>query len=300
MIKEASLVLDVGGTNVTGIGISAEVQTIGNVIEIASPSDRDAPTVIRELGNVLLDISGLVERHGYKSIVCGIAIPNPFDYENGVSLMDHKFASLKNKNIKHPLEERLHLPVHFLNDADAFSLGASWKEHPEAKRLVGVTIGTGLGSGFIEKGQFIIKDERIPPNGEIWDMRYKQGIAEDAVSGRSIVARYRELTGASKDPKEIERLARKGNEESRRTYTQLGVALGDILARVCVNFPPDKIVVGGKISHAFDLFGHAAKDTFHNHTGYSTDFVAAKSNHLALFGAAKFALHQSEVSTSNT
>ena len=43
-------------------------------------------------------------------------MPGPFDYEKGISLMRHKFEPLYAQDVKSFLQERIGLPVYFIND----------------------------------------------------------------------------------------------------------------------------------------------------------------------------------------
>ncbi len=61
-------------------------------------------------------------------ITIGIAMPGPFDYEQGISLMKgmQKYDSLYGMNIRQILAERLGIPgehITFINDAEAFYAG---------------------------------------------------------------------------------------------------------------------------------------------------------------------------------
>jgi len=51
-----------------------------------------------------------------------------------------------------PLRRATELPVRSCNDGAAFALDARWGQHPTEPRLVGITIGTVLGSGFVVGG----------------------------------------------------------------------------------------------------------------------------------------------------
>ncbi|MBD3628071.1 ROK family protein [Cyclobacterium sp.] len=115
-----------------------------------------------------------------KHTLLGIAMPAPFDYENGVSLIleQGKYLSLYQVNVKLTLADRLGLPVDniaFINDAAAFLQGeahaAGW---PGNTNLMGITLGTGLGGAF--------KSGKFAEDGAIWSIPFKGGIAEDYLS----------------------------------------------------------------------------------------------------------------------
>jgi glucokinase len=110
-------------------------------------------------------------------IAISMAMPAPFDYENGVCLIkdQSKFRSLYGINFKEKLSSKLNiLPnnFHFLNDARAFLLGESFfGVAKNYKRVLGLTLGSGLGSS-------LKLNEEISDAG-FWSKSFKMGIAED-------------------------------------------------------------------------------------------------------------------------
>ncbi|HSH18280.1 MAG TPA: ROK family protein [Candidatus Saccharimonadales bacterium] len=286
MSEKLVISLDIGGTNIDGALVSSGADIVGEVHSIKSVSDQSYDAAVANL----LDFIRVVQAQTELPIAaCSIGMPRPFDYENGISHMKHKFTSLYGKNIKEPLEDGLDVPVLFVNDADAFALGAYWKQVGNAGNLIGVTIGTGLGSGFIEDGRVVSSKNRVPENGEIWDLPYRGGILEDFVSGKGIENIYRRSTGNSLPPKAIEDLAKQGDVGAQDAYREMGVILGDGLALACHNFVPDRVVIGGKLGRAAMLFAEETSRQFHAGTGYDTRFVQAESELLALYGPAKYA-----------
>lgn len=287
-MDKAVICLGVGGTNVDAALVTEEGKVVSNVDSVRSPSNEDFNTVI-EVFEALVNEVAKSRDMKTDIIGCSIGMPNPFDYENGISFMRHKFTSLYKRNIKLSLEEALRIPICFLNDADAFALGAYWRQAPQAKRLIGLTLGTGLGSGFIEEGNIVTNDKNVPPSGEIWNFPYGEGILEDYISGRGIESLYLDLSGHRKSPKEIEDLARQGDAKAEEVYQKMGETLGFGLANACRNFEPDIVIVGGKIGRATDLFLDKAAKSFHEKTGYITKFMRAENELMALYGSAKYA-----------
>lgn len=291
-MKEAVISLDIGGTNMDGAVVTQDARIVGEVQHMHSVSGQEYEPAMAAL---LRFIESIRSQSDVDISACGIGMPGPFDYAQGVSLMEHKFRSLHGKNIKQPLEASLGIPVYFLNDAVAFALGAYWKQaQGGVSRLLGVTIGTGLGSGFIEDSRIIAAENVVPQGGEIWNLPYGEGILEDYISGRGIENLYEQHTGNRASPKDIEHRARQGDREALAAYQEMGSTLGVGLAVACNQFIPEQIVVGGKIGRAADLFLDDATSSFRAETGYQTSFVQAETELLPVYGAAKYTLDMKE------
>ena len=122
----------------------------------------------------------------------GIAMPGPFDYAAGIGYFagNAKFTALYGVDVGQALCAALRhpRPVRFLNDATAFAVGAA----PAQGNVVGVTLGTGLGSAFLRDGIPAIDGDDVPPHGSLWHLPFREGIADDHVSARWLTARIRQ------------------------------------------------------------------------------------------------------------
>lgn len=99
----------------------------------------------------------------------GLAFPGPFDYENGIPLMQgiNKYDALYGKNLRTFLEQAFPaVSFRFANDADLFGLGEyHFCGEPREERVMYICIGTGLGSCFIENGALIKNRADVLPCG---------------------------------------------------------------------------------------------------------------------------------------
>jgi len=126
----------------------------------------------------------------------GFAMPGPFDYYNGISKITdvEKLQSLYDVNIRLELAERLQVrPSHvrFINDASAFSIAEALTGPASYyKRIVAITLGTGLGASFIIDGKPIIKDKRVPDGGFLYNQYYQNTLADELFSTRGIIKAY--------------------------------------------------------------------------------------------------------------
>jgi glucokinase len=180
----------------------------------------------------------------------GLAIPGPFDYEDGISLMKHKFRSLYIKNIREELAIRTYFKadnIKFKNDAESFLLGAVlMKQDSTIKEAIGVTLGTGFGSASYSNGN--------SKDANLWCAPYKGGIAEDFISTRWFVKRYFEL--AKKEIKGSVDLYNTINTDpySKQIFNEFGETLRDFLLPLVIETKADTLVMGGNINKASKYF----------------------------------------------
>jgi glucokinase len=223
------------------------------------PLDPDAPaatilTALEDAGRQVAIESGID-----LTTILGVAyaFPAPFDYDAGVSLLKHKYRALYQADIRTELSRRLDLPpdaITFMHDAQAFLLGEiSRGAAQNAHRVIGITLGTGIGSAFAVGGKIVEEGTGVPPGGEVYDLPWRKGTVENAVSTQFIQSRYRELTGDTLSVKEI--ALRAGSDRfAEETVREFGSNLGSILDTLSPAFAPDLIVLGGGISRSAALF----------------------------------------------
>jgi glucokinase len=190
-----------------------------------------------------------------------LAMPGPFDYEEGVSWMRHKMPYLYGVNLRRALAKQLGWKdeqVQFLNDAAAFLFGEIGAGAARGvSRTVGITLGTGIGSAFAIDGHLKTEGVGIPHGGEIWNLPFEHGIVEDLISTRSIQQGYKECTGKEREVAEIAAGAAQ-DPAAVEVFQEFGRDLGRVLRTLLHDFAPEVVVIGGGISHAADLFLPAA------------------------------------------
>jgi len=193
----------------------------------------------------------------------GIAMPGPFDYYNGISLIKdvQKLNSLYKVNIRLELAEKLRVQpsnIRFINDATAFSIAeAKVGCARKYQRVVAVTLGTGIGASFLIDGEPIIRDKSVPEGGFLYNQFYHNEMADDIFSTRGILGRYKSLSG--KDIENVRMLCDQVNKDNsaRQTLVQFGDELGDFLKPYLKEFNAEILVLGGNISKAYPYFGEA-------------------------------------------
>jgi len=285
MSGRAVIAVDVGGTTIDGACVSIDGELIGGVRGSESPTAGTSDEIVGELARVIGQARAKADSADV--IACGIAMPAPFDYAAGVSHMQHKLPAIRGLPLGTLLAAQAGLPVYFLNDADAFGLGVSSRQLPDAKRFVALTIGTGLGSGFIEEGRVVTSGDRVPPNGEVWNLSANGGILEDRVSARAVTTAYGPRPdGRGATAREVSVLAARGDSAAVAAFQRMGAALGSGLAPVLARFEPEAVVIGGKVGRSLDLFAPAMREALAEHGLGSLRVVRAAPGNMALWGAA--------------
>lgn len=193
----------------------------------------------------------LREKAGEMPIRLGVAMPGPFDYEKGISLIQglDKYESIYQFNIRNILSSRLDISpsdIFFRNDAEAFVHGEVMSS-PElrSKRVAGITLGTGLGSAISEKG--------ITTDLNYAQIPFKSGIAEEYISTRWFVQECNHRAGMNVNG--VRELLNCGESNLvRDIFAEFSANLSEFLNYLIRIQQPDVIVIGGNIARSWEYF----------------------------------------------
>lgn len=192
----------------------------------------------------------------------GFGMPGPFDYVKGISYIKGvaKYENLYGCNVKKAIAETLRVPenfpVRFMNDVSTFAVGeALVGKAAKANRSMSITLGTGFGSAFVSDRIPVVDGPEVPKLGCVYHLPYKDNIADDYFSTRWFLGSYKKLTG--KDMKGVKEIAEKASSDkvAMDLFTEFGNNLGSFLSPWLIKFKAEIVVVGGNISHAYNLFG---------------------------------------------
>ena len=229
-------VLEIGGTHVTGALVDPVGWTVSSTRRFALDADGSADDLIA----AFVGAARIVGAPG--DARWGVAVPDPFDYPNGVALFDAavaKFGSLHGVDVRERLQAELPGEFVFLNDADAFVLG-EWTAGVGvgARRCAGITLGTGVGSGWLVDGRPV--DPGVPPGGRIHHMQVDGRPLEDVVSRRAIRRAYASAGGdPAADVREVADAARDDDPVARRVLDSAFEALGRVVGECVAGFAAD-------------------------------------------------------------
>jgi glucokinase len=259
------LAFDIGGSHATVGMVDRESFAITCVNSCAIDSNGAADSLLRQICSLGEKALAQARLSGRSPIGLAFAVPGPFDYERGISLLRHKYSSLYEMNLRRVFERSFGIGgenIAFLNDAQAFLLGEC---HAGAVkgigRCIGLTLGTGVGSAFAINGAIVDAGADVPPGGEIYCLPWEGRTIEDAVSTRAIQERYRQLAGETKSVLEICTAATE-DRYAPLVMSEFGRNLGAVVREFCLPFRPEAIVLGGAISRSAALFVPGAVGSF--------------------------------------
>lgn len=252
--------IDIGGSHFSSAAVNLEDgQLVTPVTVTSADSSADADAILSALE---ANIRETLRKAGDIPLIgIGMAFPGPFDYRHGISgiLGVGKFEKIFGMDIALTLRSVLKnsYPDKFLfvNDAAAFAMGeAAYGAARGSERVIAVTLGSGIGSGFISGGRIVDKGKGVPADGWVYQMPFKGKTAEEWFSSRSLCRRYRELSGT--EVSGVKEIAGRypDDEAAVQVFSEFGRNLGEFLLPVAKEFRAGTIVLGGNISKAFPLF----------------------------------------------
>jgi len=191
--------------------------------------------------------SAIAELHDEQVVGIGCGVPSVVDVATGTVFEVENIPSWKRVPLKAVLERRFSVPTYVNNDANAFAVGEHVFGKGRAYRdLVGLTLGTGLGTGVIIGG--LLHSGRNCCAGEIGAMPHKGLTLEDWCAGRFFL-REGGVSGG-----EAHERARSGDAAAIALFERFGRELAEAVMIVCCAYDPEAVILGGSIAAAFDLF----------------------------------------------
>jgi glucokinase len=234
--------IDLGATNIRGAVVSGDALS-----EIITRRIHTKGTKEQVLGDVYSLIDALIDNE-VKAI--GIGVPSVVDVKRGIIYDVIHIPSWKEVHLKELLEDRYHIPVFVNNDANCFALG----EHYFGKGkgvadMIGVTIGTGLGSGIIINHHLYAG--KNCGAGEFGMVDYLDNNVEYYCSG-SFFNNVYGLNG-----EDVFKKAKNGDAQALKLYGELGTHLGNAIKIIMYTYDTGLIVLGGSVQLAFEFFEQA-------------------------------------------
>jgi glucokinase len=262
MIKNIAIGVDVGGSHISCMAYDLRnKKLLDHTLSGSAVNNHATPKEIIETW--ARQISSTMELAGIEKVDgIGFAMPGPFDYEKGISLMDgknDKYEKTYGMNVPLELRKTLDLgedlKIRFVNDATAFAIGESQAGQSKGyNRSLAITLGTGFGSAFIKEGFPVVASEEVPQYGCVWHLPFEEGIADDYFSTRGLEKRYYTLSGEQITGVREIAIKAAADVKARELFEDFGWKLAFFLQPVLSRFRAEIIVIGGNISNALSLF----------------------------------------------
>lgn len=278
--------LDIGGTTVK-IGFIDEQGGILERWEIPTNTKNQGISIVNDISDAITNKLATLELDKHSIIGIGVGAPGFIDVSTGF-VYEAVNIGWKNFDLGGQLKEKLGLPVFISNDANVAVLGENWKgAGRQARNLIAVTLGTGVGGGVIANGEILdgvngtageIGHITVEPNGYQCNCgRY--GCLETIASATGIVrqamdriseyptgdlAIYYKKRG-NLTTRDIFELAGKGNEQCEQILYRTADVLGFVIANMGLIINPSKILIGGGVSKAGEPLLHMISNAFESY-----------------------------------
>lgn len=243
--------VDIGGSHITAALVDRTAGAVLRETQVRRPVDphAEAYTVLQTWVSAIQETTWSLTGIKYRM---GIAMPGPFDYEQGISYIKgfNKYESLYGLNVKKLLAQSLDIPtaaITMMNDAAAFLLGeATLGAAKGYRKPVGLTLGTGLGSARMQGDIGLPCDVNVSP--------LHDGRAEDYLSIGWFLQQYQMLAG--RRAPDVKWIGARVNTDAvaAKVFNEFTTNLAIVLERFIDEENPDCVVLGGGIANAFDLF----------------------------------------------
>jgi len=242
--------VDLGGTKVaTGLVNGSEIlKQEYRLIPNESENEQDIiDTIIKAIDSVYdKDVVGI-----------GVGIPSLVDREKGIVYSVQNIPSWQKVKLKESLESHYKIPVYLDNDANCFALGEyQFGIEKGNEDFVGITLGTGMGSGIISKGHLL--NDANCGSGEFGSIPYLEGIYEDYCSGKFFQTHY------NKSGEQIYLDAKNGDSEALKAFEEFGYHLGNTIKTIMFSVDPKEIIIGGSIAKSKEFFTESMQKTINS------------------------------------
>lgn len=257
--------VDLGGTKIEAVVI--DTQDDFNIIareRIATQAHLGYEVVLNNIKHLLDTVS---KKHNIPYHRIGIGTPGSINPHTG-KLRNCNSIYLNGRSFHKDLESKIGASVRISNDANCFAIseykmGIIRDVIPDARVVVGVIMGTGVGSGVVVDGKIINGKNGI---GGEWGHNFldesggqcycgRMGCVETVISGPALERFYFKNSGEKQNLKNIVEAYRLGhNKIAVKTMDRLFHFFSLAISNIINVIDPDAIVIGGGLGNIDELY----------------------------------------------
>lgn len=271
---------DIGGTHITASLVDVHQWQVitESITRHHVNSHADAKSILEVWSAPFQEI--IRKYPAIASPTIGIAMPGPFDYDNGISRMrdQDKYDNLYGMDIRRELAERTGVEgthIRFINDAAAFLQGEVFAgKHNGHAKILGITLGTGLGSAIWKKGSNAV-------DADLWKTPYLDSNMEEHLVTRWFVRRTAQHGVRVTGLRELLQL-RDEHAFVEDILAEYSHHLLQFITFFAEKEGTDRFIIGGNISKAWQIFHGFNADAFDRFDIR----ISQLGEHAALIGAA--------------
>lgn len=283
-MKQKIIGVDIGGTSVKFGIINLNGEILSKWENETNKQDQGKYIIDEIWTSILHKVTADELQHSILGI--GIGVPGVVDERHG-KVLEAVNIGWKNYELKKCFEEKTSIPIFVGNDANNAALGEYWRDADKHDDIILVTLGTGIGCGIIVDGKVLrghkglageIGHFVVNPNGHPCKCG-RRGCLETIASATGIVREAMKVVNREptsrmamiykKDgyltAKDIFQLAEEGDTHCLEIVHHMTDELGLVLANVATIVNPAKILIGGGLSKAGDVFLTGIVSSFKKH-----------------------------------
>jgi glucokinase len=274
---------DIGGSHITASLVDIQNRKIisTSICRKDVDSAAAAESIVNEWKSVFVSCAG---KKDLRQLKIGIAMPGPVDYDLGFCYIkdQNKYESLYGLNLKELLGDSLGIEpsqIRMINDAAGFLSGEMFIGAGKGyKKVVGLTLGTGLGSALYDHGTV--------SDADLWHTPFREGKAEDYISAPWLISAASRLTGENFS--NVKQMADQAaaNETIQSIFIEFGKNLADFLIAFIRKEGPELVILGGNVAKAYHHFSNSLTDRMRQQKVQVPVRVAEIGEAAALVGAA--------------
>lgn len=250
-MKNYVIGVDIGGSHITAALVDLDLKTV-----IKNTRRRERVEANGEAGRIITQwsevIQSLIGHTPKQELRIGIAMPGPFDYEQGISYITglNKYESLYGLPVKELIADVVGVSKNNIllkNDAACFLHGEMFAGAGRGcSQSVGITLGTGTGTAIHRFGE--THDANLGPSP------FLDSIADNYLSTRWFVQEYARRTGHK--TQDVQQLTShfETDQAVRDIFNTFGSNLALLLRNFITKEKPAIAIIGGNIANAWDCF----------------------------------------------
>lgn len=260
--------IDIGGTS-TKIGIVADDGSIVTRDRVPTSLRGEPLAIVEAIGLALLPMLDGANAQGQVTAGIGVSVAGFLTADRSAMIHNANLPALREFPLRRALEDRLSIECRLEVDSNA-AVVAEYQHGAGrgSRRLLGVTVGTGLGGGVIIDGELLrftgacagdLGHIIVERNGRLCTCGAR-GCLEAMVNSAALIER-----GGGHSVREIVNSAHERDGSARQALAETGWWLGLGLASLSPIFSPDRIVVGGGIASAGELLLDPVRASYRLH-----------------------------------
>ncbi len=262
--------IDLGGTNIAGGLVNGDGKILRK-ISVPTLAERGTDAIMEDIASLCANLCAAEEIELDDVEKIGIGIPGTVSAKTGMVMYSCNLP-LEKINVADIISQKCNKEVIILNDADAAAYGEYFVSDKKSESFVCITLGTGIGAGIIIDGRVyngfngagaeighttLIKDGVQCSCG-------RRGCWEKYAAATALVSQAKE--SAEKNPesslaafdeingKAVFDAADMGDETAKKVVEKYIEYVAEGLVNVVNVFQPERIVIGGGISHQGEGF----------------------------------------------